>query len=68
MIIHGGGDEAFVQYSNEIWHNDPNFTNRSLLRLFPNLEKEPVKELGVLFEFEPKTHSSNKFCKEVPIV
>jgi hypothetical protein len=33
MITHGHGDEAFVQYSNELWPNDFNFTIGSLLRL-----------------------------------
>jgi hypothetical protein len=33
MIIHGHGDEAFAQYSNELWPNDPNFTIGFLLRL-----------------------------------
>jgi hypothetical protein len=40
----------------------------SLLRLFRSFEKEQVKELGVLFEFKPQTHVSNKFCKEVLVV
>jgi hypothetical protein len=26
MIAHGHGDETFVQYFNELWPNDPNFT------------------------------------------
>jgi hypothetical protein len=68
MIAHGHEDETFIQYSNELWPNDFNFTIGSLLRLFRSLENEQVRELGVLFEFEPQTHSSNKFCKEVPIV
>jgi hypothetical protein len=33
MIAHGDGDEAFAQYSNELWPNDPNFTIGSLLCL-----------------------------------
>jgi hypothetical protein len=31
MITHGHGDDAFSQYSNELWPNDPNFTIGSLL-------------------------------------
>jgi len=23
MIVHGHGDEAFIQYFNELWPNDP---------------------------------------------
>jgi len=65
MIIHGHGDEAFVQYSNELWPNDLNFTIELLMRLFRSLGKNPVKESQVLFEFGPKRHSSNKICKEV---
>jgi hypothetical protein len=53
MIVHGHGDEIFTQYSNEFWPNDLNFTNGSLLCLFRSLENEQVRELGVLFEFEP---------------
>jgi len=33
MIAHGDGDERYVQYSNELWPNDPNFTIGSLLWL-----------------------------------
>jgi hypothetical protein len=33
MITYGHGDEAFVQYSNELWPNDPNFTIGFILRL-----------------------------------
>jgi hypothetical protein len=61
MIVHGRGDKAFAQYFNEIWPNDPNFMIRSLLRLFPNLEKEPVRELRVLFEFKPQ----NTFFQQI---
>jgi hypothetical protein len=46
------GDEAFIQYSNELWLNDPNFMIRLLLCLFHSLEKKLVKESRVLFEFE----------------
>jgi hypothetical protein len=34
MIMHYHGDEGYVQYSNELWPNDPNFTIGSLLRFF----------------------------------
>jgi hypothetical protein len=40
MITHGHGDKALVQYSNELWPKDPNFTIGSLLRLFCNFENE----------------------------
>jgi hypothetical protein len=33
MIAHGHGDEAFVQYSNELWPNNLNFTIGYLLCL-----------------------------------
>jgi len=52
MIIHGHGDDAFIQYFNELWPNDPNFMIRLLLHLFHSLEKELVRESHVLFEFE----------------
>ncbi len=54
MIAHGHGDEAFIQCFNELWPNDPNFTIRSLLHLFRNLENELIRESWVLFEFEPE--------------
>jgi hypothetical protein len=54
MIVHGQGDEAFVQYSNELFPNDPNFTIGSFLCLFCRLEKEQVRESWVLIEFEPQ--------------
>jgi hypothetical protein len=44
MIVHGHGDEAFVQYFNEFWPNNPNFTIGSFLHLFHSLEKELVRE------------------------
>jgi hypothetical protein len=31
MIAHGHGDERYVQYSNELWPNIPNFMIESLL-------------------------------------
>jgi hypothetical protein len=30
MIAHGHGDEIYVQYSNELWPIDPNFTQVKL--------------------------------------
>ncbi len=36
-------DEAFIQYSNELWPNDPNFMIRLLLCLFHNLKKRASK-------------------------
>jgi hypothetical protein len=33
MIVHGHGDEAFDQYSNELWPNDLNFIIGYILRL-----------------------------------
>jgi hypothetical protein len=60
-MIHGHGDEAFAQYSNELWPNDPNFTIGSLLHLFCNLEKKPIRESWVLFEFEPQ----NTFFQQI---
>ncbi len=44
MIIHGHGDKAFIQYSNELWPNDPNFMMKLFLHLFHSLEKELVRE------------------------
>jgi hypothetical protein len=44
MITHGHGDEAFAQYSNELWPNDRNFTIGLFLCLFHSFEKELVKE------------------------
>jgi hypothetical protein len=54
MIVHGNGDKTFVQYFNELWPNDLNFTIGWLLCLFHNLEMEPVRESWVLFGFEPQ--------------
>jgi hypothetical protein len=61
MIAHGHGDEAFAQYSNELWPNDLNFMIGLLLRLFYNLEMELVRESWVLFEFEPQ----NTFFQQI---
>jgi hypothetical protein len=44
MIVHGHGDETFIQYFNEMWPNDPNLSIGSLLCLFCNPEKEPIGE------------------------
>ncbi len=52
MIVHGHGDKAFVQYSNELWPNDHNFTIGLFICLFDNLEKEPIRESRILFEFK----------------
>jgi hypothetical protein len=60
-MIHGHGDEAFVQYSNEFWLNVPNFMIGSLLCLFCSLKKKPVRESWVLFEFEPQ----NTFFQQI---
>jgi hypothetical protein len=54
MINHGHGDETFVLYYNGFWPNDLSFMIGSFLHLFCSLEKEPVKESGVLFESEPQ--------------
>jgi hypothetical protein len=39
MIAHGHEDEAYAQYSNEFWLNDPNFIIGFLLHLLCALEK-----------------------------
>jgi hypothetical protein len=52
LITHQHGDEAFVQYSNELWPNDLNFTIGSLLCLLRTLEKELVHESQRLFDHE----------------
>jgi hypothetical protein len=52
MIVHGHGDETFIQYSNELWPNDLNFTIGSFLHLLRTLEKELVHELQRLFDHE----------------
>ncbi len=43
-----------VQYSNELWPNDPNFTIGSLLWLFRTLEKTPACESKMLFKHPPQ--------------
>ncbi len=52
MIIHGHGEEAFIQYYNELWLNDPNSMIKLLLRLLHSLKKKLVKESQVSFEFK----------------
>ena len=52
MITHGHGDEAFAQYSNELWPNDLNFTIGFILCLLRTLEKELVHESQRLFDHE----------------
>jgi len=54
MIAHGHEDKAFIQYFNELWPNDLNFTIGLFSCLFRSLEKELVNESYVLFEFEPQ--------------
>jgi hypothetical protein len=44
MIAHGHGDKTFIQYFNELWPNNLNFTIGTLLCLFRSLEKKLVKE------------------------
>ncbi len=43
MIVHGHGDKAFVQYSNELWPNDLNFTIRLFLCLLKLTKLWPPK-------------------------
>jgi hypothetical protein len=50
MIMHGHGDERIVQYFNELWPNNPNFTIGSLLQLLQTLEATLVLESKLLFE------------------
>jgi len=63
MITHGHGNERYVQYSNELWLNDPNFIIESLLWLFQTLDKAPACESKILFEHPPNTHSLHIFCE-----
>jgi hypothetical protein len=53
MIAHGHGYERYVLDSNELWPNDPNFTIKSLLRLFQTLEKALVSKLKILLKHPP---------------
>jgi len=52
MIAYGHGDEAFAQYSNELWPNDPNFTIGFIMRLLRTLETKPICESQRLFDHE----------------
>jgi hypothetical protein len=61
MIVRGHGDKTFVQYFNELWTNDPNFTNGSLQCLFHSLEMELVRESPFLLQFEPQ----NAFFQQI---
>jgi hypothetical protein len=61
MIVHGHGDETFIQYYNELWPNDPNLSIGLFLCLFYSLEKEPIRKSQVLFEFEPQ----NAFFQQI---
>ncbi len=61
MITHGHGDKTFMQYFNELWPNELSFTIGLFLRLFHILEKEPVRESQILFEFEPQ----NTFFQQI---
>jgi hypothetical protein len=54
MIAHGHGDDSYVQYSNELWPNDPNFTIGYLLWFFRTLEKTLICESNILFEHPPQ--------------
>jgi hypothetical protein len=58
VIAHGQGDEAFVQYSNKLLPNNPNFTIGSFLCLFRRLEKKS----RVLVEFEPQNILEGSSC------
>jgi hypothetical protein len=53
MITHGHEDERYVQYSNELWPNDPNFTIGYFLQLFGILEVALVAKSKLLFEEHP---------------
>ncbi len=52
MIVHRHGDEAYAQYSNELWPNNLNFTIGLILCLWRTLEKELVRDSQKLFEEE----------------
>ncbi len=53
MITHGHGNEKYVEYLNELWPNNPNFTIGSLLWLLQTLEVVLVLESKLLFEHPP---------------
>jgi hypothetical protein len=56
MLVHGHGNEVFVQHSNKFWPNDSNFTIGSLLQLFRALEKEPMNESTLYLNMNHKMH------------
>ncbi len=56
MIAHGHGDEKYVQYLNELWPNDPNFTIGSFLWFFCILEIALITKSKLLLE-EPTQNS-----------
>jgi hypothetical protein len=56
MLVHGHGNEVFVQHSNKFWPNDSNFTIGSLLQLFQALEKEPISESRLYLNTNHKMH------------
>ncbi len=62
-IAHGHKDERYVQYSNELWPNDPNFTIGSLLRFFCTLEIVLVVESRLLLEEPPKKSFFARFLE-----
>jgi len=53
MTAHGDGNERYVQYSNELWPNDPNFIIGSLLWFLQTLKKAPTCESKILFKHLP---------------
>ncbi len=67
MIVHGHGDEAFDQYSNELWPNDLNFIIGYILRLLWTLEKEHVHELQNEF-FEQLMQGSLQCLKALKVI
>jgi hypothetical protein len=60
IISHGHGDKKDVQYSNELWPNNPNFTVGYLLQFFYTLEVAPISKSKLLFENLP--HNSFFAC------
>ncbi len=65
MITHGHGDEGYVQYSNELWSNDPNFTIGSLLHFFLTLEKAQVSDQKILFKPSIKRFFCSSIAREI---
>ncbi len=53
IIAHGHKDERYVQYLNELWPNDPNFTIGSLLQLICTLKVTLVSKSKLLFKEPP---------------